>query len=150
MRGWQRLPRPKAADQAMKERLTRGGFVARGAVVVGGVAVPGLARVGRAAAAPGTRTVYGLDPDGNCAGNDDGFCKACANHAANSVFPTAKAADGNRAHIGCNCCVVEGKLEHGKYVALFGNPRHELRSYRADLRSNRVKGILKGQLPNFG
>jgi hypothetical protein len=144
-----RLRRPKSADEAMKERLTRGGFVARGAVVVGGVAVPGLARVGRAAAAPKTLAVYGLDPDGNCAGNDDGFCQACANHAANSVFPTPTAADGNRAHNGCNCCVVEGRLEHGTYVALFGNPRH-LRNYRADLRSKRVKTLLKGQLPNFG
>jgi hypothetical protein len=136
----------------MKERLTRGGFVARGAVVVGGVAVPGLARVGQAAAAPKTLAVYGLDPDGNCTGNDDGFCKACANHAANSVFPTAKAADGNRAHPGCNCCVVEAeeRLEYGAYVALFGNPKHQLRDYRADLRSKRVKAILKGQLPTFG
>ena len=123
--------------------------MARGALVVGGVAVPGLARVGQAAAAPKTVAVYGLDHDGNCAGNDDGFCDACANHAANSVFPTAKAADGNRAHPGCNCCIVEGRLEYGASVALFGNPKH-LRDYRADLRSRRVNAILKGKLPAFG
>jgi hypothetical protein len=133
----------------MKEQLTRGGFVARGAAVVGAVAVSGLARVKAASASAKTIAVYRLDPHSENCGGNKGACKACVQHDANSVFPTAKAADGNRAHFGCDCCVIAGTLEYGTYVAVFGNPGH-LRSYRADLRSPRVRTLLKNHPPVFG
>ena len=116
--------------------------MARGAAAVGVVAVPALARAQRASAAPKTIAVYRLDPDSAKCGGNNGSCKACIEHDANSLFPTDKAADGNRAHIGCDCCVVAGTLEYGTYVAIFGNPK-QLHSYRADLRSPRVKALLK-------
>jgi hypothetical protein len=70
------------------------------------------------------------------------------NHDRWSLFPTRKAANGNRAHIGCNCCIVEGTIGLGTYLALFGNPKR-LESYRADLRSARTRAILKRHLPIF-
>jgi hypothetical protein len=130
----------------MAKELTRGGFVARGAAAVGVVAVPALSRVKRASAAPKTIAVYRLDPHSEKCGGNKGACNACVQHDTNSLFPTAKAADGNRAHPGCDCCVVAGTLEFGTYVALFGNPK-ELHSYRADLRSPRVRAVLKGHAP---
>ena len=122
--------------------------MARGAAAVGVVAVPALSRAKRASAAPKTLAVYRLDPHSEQCGGNTGSCASCAQHDANSLFPTVKAADGNRAHPGCDCCVVAGTIEFGTYVALFGNPK-ELRSYRADLRSPRVKAMLKGHLPVF-
>lgn len=132
----------------MKGLLTRSGFVARGAAVLGGIAVPGLATARRASAKGKTVGVYRLDPHSEKCGGGTGSCKACAQHDENSLFPTAKAADGNRAHIGCDCCIVPGTLDYGIYVALFGNPKH-LRSYRADLRSHRVKALLRHHPPAF-
>jgi hypothetical protein len=131
----------------MKERLTRGGLVARGAVVVGAAAVPALAHAKPAPASAKTVAIYRLDPDSSKCGGGNGACNACVLHA-NTIFPTAKAADGNRAHPGCDCCIVGGSLEYGTYVALFGNPDH-LRSYRADPRTPRVRTLLKNHPPVF-
>jgi hypothetical protein len=132
----------------MKDRLTRGGFVARGAVVVGAVAVPGLARAKPPSPKATTMTIYRLDADSTKCGGSNGACKACVQHDANSIFPTAKAADGNRAHAGCDCCVVAGSLEYVTYVAVFGKPGH-LHRYRADLRSANVRALLKKHPPVF-
>jgi len=89
--------------------------------------------------------VYKLDTGcghGACA------CNACFYHDTNSLFPTAKAANGNRAHIGCNCTIVKGSLHYGTYVALFGAP-DRLVSYRADLRQPSVRKLLKRHPPKF-
>jgi hypothetical protein len=116
--------------------LTRRGLLASGAAAAGALAVPAVAR-----AKPKTQAVYKLVPNG-------GTCRACRRHDAASLFPTAKAADGNRAHIGCNCFVVQGTIDYGTFVALFGAPG-DLRSYRADLRSTRNRAVVKNHPPVF-
>jgi hypothetical protein len=75
-------------------------------------------------------------------------CKSCLAHDTNSLFATAKAANGNRAHVGCNCTIVGGSLDYGTYVALFGSPKH-LEVYRVDLRSARTRAVLKNHAPVF-
>jgi hypothetical protein len=121
--------------------LTRRRFVARGVVAVGALAAPGLAR-GKNRPTTHTVSVYRLDPGSERCGHADGSCNACRQHDMNSLFPTSKAADGNRAHKGCNCCIQAGTLHYGTYVALFGNPK-KLKRYRADLRTARANALLK-------
>jgi hypothetical protein len=72
---------------------------------------------------------------------------ACILHDTYSLFPSWKAANGNRAHNGCNCPIKKGKIETGTYVALFGNPDH-LRAYRVDTRRPWVAAILKQHPPS--
>ena len=38
-------------------------------------------------------------------------CKACKAHAANRFYRTQKAADENRPHLGCNCAIVQQKID---------------------------------------
>lgn len=38
-------------------------------------------------------------------------CKACKGHAANRFYRTRKAADGDRAHVGCNCPIVSQVID---------------------------------------
>jgi hypothetical protein len=121
--------------------LTRRRFVARGVVAVGALAVPGLA-LGKKRPATHTVSVYRLDPRSERCGHADGSCNACRQHDTSSLFPTSKAADGNRAHTGCNCCIQAGTLHYGTYVALFGNPK-KLKRFRADKRTARVNVLLK-------
>ena len=128
-----------------EKTLTRKNLLATGAGAVGALAVPVVAR-GAAPAKPAPapakqQPVYKLVRNGHT-------CKACAKHDASSLFPTAKAANGNRAHVGCNCTVVTGLMDYGTFVALFGNPK-KLESYRADLRSARNQAVLKNHLPVF-
>jgi hypothetical protein len=145
---WERTyPEICAAPQAegldfptMDRLLTRRSFIAGGATVAGALAVPA-----RLLAGPKTTDVYKLDTGcghGSCA------CNACFYHDMYSLFPSWKAANGNRAHIGCNCLIKKGSLDYGTYVALFGNPAH-LRSYRADTRWTWVQAILKQHPPKF-
>jgi hypothetical protein len=126
--------------------LTRRGFVARGGAALGALAFPALAAARRAA--PKTVAVYRLDPHSEHCGGGVGSCKACVSYAGRMIFPTSKAAAGNRAHHGCDCCVVGGTIDYGTYVALFGNPKH-LTQYRADTRDHRTQAILKNHQPNF-
>lgn len=128
---------------AEEAALTRKRFLATGAGAVGALAVPQVARAGGSPATSKAKqqAVYKLVPNGHT-------CRACVNHDDKSVFPSRKAADGNRAHIGCNCKIVEGTLDYGTFVALFGNPAH-LESYRADLRSARNQAVLKNHNPVF-
>jgi hypothetical protein len=128
----------------MESKLTRRRFLAAGGAVLGVLAFPL-----RALAATKTHDLYKLTPcpPGKTSGKPCS-CHACVVHDANSLFPSSKAADGNRAHINCNCSIVKGTLDFGTYVALFGNPGH-LRSYRADLRSRNVQAILKNHPPQF-
>jgi hypothetical protein len=116
--------------------LNRRRFVASGVAAAGALAIPTVAR-----GKPKTQPVFKLVPNG-------ATCHACMRHDIASLFPTAKAANGNRAHIGCNCTVVQGSIDHGTFVALFGDP-NELRSFRADLRSTRNRAIIKNHEPVF-
>jgi len=127
----------------MTNVLTRQGFIARGALAAGALAAPGLAR---AAKKPKTHLVYRLDP--TC-GHSTSSCKTCTRYAAHFLFPTRKAANGNRAHKGCNCCIQGGKLDFGTYVAIFGNPK-KLKRYRADKRKPAIHKLLKRHPPAFG
>jgi hypothetical protein len=120
--------------------LTRRSFLAGAATAAGVLAFPALA-----AAKPKTVAVYRLETgcgDGACA------CNACKLHDANSLCPSEKAANGNRAHVACNCVITGGRLDYGTYVALFGDPRH-IHTYRADLRDPRTAAILKRHPPKF-
>jgi hypothetical protein len=121
----------------MTEVISRRRFVARGAVAL---AAPALA-LGKKRR-PATHAVYRLDPRSERCGHGAGSCKNCERYDRNLLFPTRKAANGNRAHKGCNCCIQRGKLHYGTYVALFGNPK-KLKRYRADKRTKRVKALLK-------
>lgn len=127
----------------MEKVLTRRTFVVRGAAVVGALALPRVAL-----ADPKTIAVYKLDPRDSACTGEKCSCNACVKHDANSLFPTAKAANGNRAHKGCNCRIVEGTLHYGTFVALFGNPKH-LSSHRIDIRSPRNQAVLKQHPPQF-
>jgi hypothetical protein len=125
----------------MEGLFTRRVFLVRSAVVAGALALPArtLARTSR------TTAVYKLDTgcgQGACA------CNACFYCDSNSLFPTRKAADGNRAHIGCNCTIVEGSLHYGTYVALFGKPK-ELVAYKVDRRWPYVQRLLRRHPPQF-
>jgi hypothetical protein len=128
-----------------EQTLTRKRFLVAGAGALGALAVPPAVRAAAPAKAPAPppkqQPVFKLVASGH-------VCKACRKHDANSLFPTAKAANGNRAHVGCNCPVVEGTMDFGTFVALFGNPK-KLESYRADLRSARNQAVLKNHLPTF-
>jgi hypothetical protein len=132
----------------MTDSLTRKKFVARGALTVGALGVPALARAA-ADKRPKTRPVYRLDPRSERCGHADGSCKTCERYDRAFIFPTRKAANGNRSHKGCNCCIQQGKLHYGTYVALFGQPK-KLKRYRADKRTKRVKALLKKHPAVFG
>jgi hypothetical protein len=133
--------------------ITRSGFVKRGAVAVGALVVPGIARAkGGGPVKTGnlkTLPVYRLDAISTRCGGGKTACRSCKKHDANSLFPTRKAAGGNRAHIGCDCCVRAGTLDYGTWVAIFGNPRKQLKLYRADRRDPRIKALLKAHPPVF-
>jgi hypothetical protein len=122
------------------DSLTRRRFVVGGAAAAGALAWP-AGMLG----APKTAEIYRLETgcgDGACA------CTACRSHDRYSLFPTSKAADGNRAHVGCNCLIRRGSIEYGTYVALFGNPAH-LRAYRVDTRARWAQAVLKQHPPKF-
>jgi hypothetical protein len=126
----------------MTDVLTRKRFVGRGLVVVGVLAAPARALAKR----PKTQAVYRQNPK---AGKGDA-CKACLKHAQNVIFPSRKAANGNRAHKGCNCAIQKGTLDYDTYVALFGVPtRKKLKRYRADRRKPAVRALLKKHPPKF-
>jgi hypothetical protein len=38
-------------------------------------------------------------------------CKACKGHGANRFYRTRKAADKDRAHVGCNCAIVTQTID---------------------------------------
>jgi hypothetical protein len=127
----------------MTDVLTRKRFVGRGVIVLGALAAPARAL---AAKRPKTQTVYRLHPKG---GKGDA-CKACVRHAANNLFPTRKAANGNRAHKGCDCQIQAGKIDYETYVALFGPPaKKKKKRYRADKRKPAIRAILKKHPARF-
>jgi hypothetical protein len=122
--------------------LTRRSFLALGAGAAAAVAVPA-----RLLAASKAADIYKLEP-GKPPVDKTPACHACVNHDTYSLFPSSKAADGNRAHIGCNCVVKKGQIDAGTYVALFGRADH-LRAYRVDTRWPWVRAIIKQHPPAF-
>jgi hypothetical protein len=124
----------------MSQGLTRRKLIAQGAAAGAVLAFPT-----RALSAKKTLPIFRLLTgcgDGSCA------CNACKIHDAKSLFPTWKAANGNRAHIGCNCTIDEGTIEKGTWVALFGEPT-SLTAYRVDLRNPHVNALVKKHPPSF-
>jgi hypothetical protein len=125
----------------IEQRLSRKRFLAGAGIGVAGLALPAVAP----AAADEQLAVFRLNPDaGICDGAGAACaCKACYGHTA-KLFPSTEAADGNRAHLYCNCKIEPaGAIPYAKWVALFGEPRHILRD-SADRRDPRVAAILKG------
>jgi TAT (twin-arginine translocation) pathway signal sequence len=124
------------------EKLTRREFVVGGAAVAAAVALPQVAfpKSNRIA-------IWRLQPLGVCSGGTTA-CRTCASYDGHTLFPTEKAANGNRAHIGCDCCLQQGTIDYGGYVALFGPPG-DLKAYRVDTRSREVAAILKQHPPLF-
>lgn len=64
-----------------------------------------------------TKTAYRLSTHGHR------VCTACKAHAANRFYRTPKAADGDRAHRGCNCDIVTHPLAAGSYHRFFSGKR---------------------------
>lgn len=137
------------------DHLTRRQLLRRGGVLAAGIAV--LAAPSSASAAEGRHrkrkrkrklAVYKLvTRDRHCTKRQDRrrlcACSACYSHARYKLFPTRKAADGNRAHQYCNCRIKKaGKVKRSTYVALFGKP-NDLDRYVVDRRKKRVKRILR-------
>ena len=50
-------------------------------------------------------------------------CKACKGHAANRFYRTRRAADRDRAHVGCNCKIVEQTIARELAKQRFGGRR---------------------------
>ena len=124
-----------------QHRIRRERFLAGAGAGLAGLAIPAVAK----AALPREMAVYRLNPNGGICDGSRGACScaACAAHAAAMIFPSAKAADGNRAHVHCNCGIeVAGKIPFWKWIALFGVPRKVSR-YSADRRDRRVAALLK-------
>jgi hypothetical protein len=122
--------------------LTRRELVVGGAAAAGTAAFPQLA-----AAKPRTVSIWRLTPEG-CSGSGGGACAACVEHDEHSLFPSAKAANGNRAHIACNCCVQQGTIDQAGFNALFGSP-DEVMLYRVDTRWRNVSRILRKHPASF-
>jgi hypothetical protein len=57
-------------------------------------------------------------------------CKACKGHAANRFYRTRKAADKDRAHVGCNCVIVTQTIDRKLARQYFKGRRkvHDLRA----------------------
>jgi hypothetical protein len=122
-------------------RLTRRTLLATGAAAGSALALPRAVLPARK-----TLPVFKLDP---CNGTDCVACGACQNYDKYVFFPTEKHADGNRVHIGCNCGIVQGTLERGTYIALFGNPDTGLTRFVADQRDPVVQALIKNHPPSF-
>ena len=139
----------------MSESISRRGFLARGAPLLGLLA-PGAfleAWAGQPTKQRAQRPYYILNPewsngrrcnvregakDRDCHG-----CKACHNHAKNKIFATRRAADRGRAHPGCKCKVVRGgMLDEATWSALFGGSKIPQRRV-VDRRKTRTRRVLR-------
>jgi hypothetical protein len=115
----------------MRALLTRRAFLARAGAAIGALSVPAFAR----ARTHGTSAIYKLSPWGVA-------CRACQAHDKNKLFPTRKAALGNRAHNGCNCGPRKGSIDSRGYGLLFGSLTRAQSIYTVDRRDSRVAAIL--------
>lgn len=107
----------EVAQRAVSRRV----LIGSGAAGVGALLVP---RVGSAEALKGTpadsrsarsKTAYRLSTRGRA------VCNACKAHAANRFYATWDAAEGDRAHTGCNCRIVTQSLRNGRWVQYFAS-----------------------------
>src|SRR5438093_5593031 len=117
----------------MRGLLTRRSFLARSGAVFGALSLPALAR----ARTQETAGIYKLARNGPT-------CVACGRQDTKKLFPTRKAANGNRAHIGCNCRIVEGTIDRRGYDLLFGPGAGNRKPvYSVDRRTRSVHAILE-------
>lgn len=120
----------------MEGTITRRRLLGRGAAALGAAAV--LAPEA-ALAAPKRTAAYRLDPGAGCCTS----CNACRSHDARYLF--ARKQDIRRAHLGCDCGVVEVPLLFGTWVALYGHPAH-MRATEARLDDTRTRAILRTKI----
>ena len=78
--------------------------------------------------------------DGACSGPRCA-CGACQRHADSKLFASHEAADGGRAHVHCNCTVVEDSLPDDRWQKLFG-PAAKPDRTAVDRRDPNVASIL--------
>jgi hypothetical protein len=124
-----------------EQQISRERFLGGAVVGLASLALPAVA----GAAAEKQLPVFRLSPQAGICDGPRGTCacKACYGHK-NKLFSSKGAADANRAHPHCNCGIEQAAMiPRGKWVALFGDPRHILRS-SADLRNPHVAAILHG------
>ena len=112
----------------MAGRLTRRTFLARAGSLIAAAVIP-VACGGKKTSAStavgtgesGSVPVYLLSTsDAKCTGTECA-CSACQKHAANKLFASREAADSGRAHVHCNCTVVEDTLSPDRWRTLFGD-----------------------------
>ena len=137
----------------MAEPINRRTLLKRTALGAAGLAVVAVPGTALGAATKHRKTAYRLHPrNKGCSkrtmrrrkkGKRRGCsCNACLRHARFNVFPTAKAADGGRAHKYCDCRIVKIKVSRSLYIAMFGHTKKKkLKYYGIDLRSTRWKKI---------
>jgi hypothetical protein len=128
-------------------RLTRRTFLARAGSLIAAVALPVACGGKKASTSTAVTTsahavpVYLLSTsDPKCTGTACA-CSACQKHAANKLFASREAADTGRAHVHCNCTVVEDVLSPDRWRALFGDPARPDR-LAVDRRDQRVARAL--------
>lgn len=96
------------------EQAARGGMGRRrflGLLVVGIAAL--LLPGGASAARRKKKVVFRLSTHGRRT------CGACKGHAANRFYRTMEAADGDRAHLGCNCAIVTQRIKRRLFKRFF-------------------------------
>ena len=112
----------------MAGKLTRRTFLARAGSLIAAALIPAACGGKKTSASTAVDTggsgsvpVYLLSTsDAKCSGTACA-CGACQKHAANKLFASREAADTGRAHVHCNCTVVEGTLSPDRWRALFGD-----------------------------
>jgi len=129
-------------------RLTRRTFLARAGSLIAAALIPAACGGKKTSASTAVDTggsgsvpVYLLSTsDAKCSGTACA-CGACQKHAANKLFASREAADTGRAHVHCNCTVVEGTLPPDRWRALFGDQAQPNRLH-VDRRDPNVAQVL--------
>jgi hypothetical protein len=106
----------RAQGRTASSTLPRRQFVRIVAAGVGAAfvrLVPADRAEARAIPIQSTRIAYRLSARGG------GVCNACRNHDMNRFHRTIRAADGNRAHKGCNCAIVPHRIPVATYNKYF-------------------------------
>jgi hypothetical protein len=100
-------------NQVAIGRRTFLGLLASGLVAIATEPALATARHGRKA----TKVVFRLSTHGRRT------CRACKGHAANRFYRTRRAADRDRAHVGCNCAIVTQTIDRRLAKRYFGGRR---------------------------
>jgi len=128
----------------MAEQVTRRRFLGTGAVAAAALAGP-VGALAQAELASSTTAIYRLRT--GC-GSRRCVCMSCIKWDKHAFFPTKKAADGNRAHIGCNCVIQKGTIHTATYRKLFGT-RADRTHYFVDSRWSWVRHLIRQDPPKF-